>query len=555
MGASHYVKAIMNFRWSCLLVLALSALACGRGPSTTTVAGLAAARVGEEPVPKVHLYENHSSALIAWRRAGVEDRILVHMDGHFDFDWLPDETVARIAAAHPDELGNLELHPYTLDDQTHRRFAIWNFLYPAARLGIVRRLIWVVPDGTLPDAATVGKLGRQAILRKIQMISLREAASLVSDGRTLEGEVLGLPVTICELADLPELDEAVLLDVDLDYFTTRSALTQQVSRRPWTTPEEVLEGLRRRGMRTDLVTLSLSTIGGYVPTTARWLGRVMKEHLKNPSLPFDSVDLRLEAERAERAEETEKATRLYENLVAMTPDDANAWLSLCHVLKESRRDGKRSTAACERALALDPLLEHEELFEGDRLWINRDFDEALVRIKGYIERSPSSPFLPYALRREADCMWRLGRLDEAEATFRRVLELAPDHADTHLDLGELLRQRGRLGEAIEELETARTILPERAGYAMSLGTTYLLADRLEDAAAHLWEAVKRQPCHAEAQGNLAVVLIRLGRQDEAAIHITTGLAIQPRHAGLKKMASELDRLGVGVTRVKGFPQN
>ena len=86
-------------RWTCrgsrVLVGGMALAAAGLAACTTggRVNGRAegrAPRVGRDPVPAVHLIENHSSALLLWRRAGVRNRILVHLDGHADLDWLPD---------------------------------------------------------------------------------------------------------------------------------------------------------------------------------------------------------------------------------------------------------------------------------------------------------------------------------------------------------------------------------------------------------------------------------------------------------------------------------
>jgi tetratricopeptide (TPR) repeat protein len=51
----------------------------------------------------------------------------------------------------------------------------------------------------------------------------------------------------------------------------------------------------------------------------------------------------------------------------------------------------------------------------------------------------------------------LGRLDEAEASFREAVRLEPNLASTHYELGMLLRRRGRVAEAMVELKRAMAI--------------------------------------------------------------------------------------------------
>ena len=100
-----------------------------------------AARIGARPVPEVHLNETGSSALIAWRGAEVRSRVLVHLDGQLDVAWLPDLTVARIAAADRDELSDLERHPYAMPPGGYAGFGHEDYIYAAARLGMIRQLI------------------------------------------------------------------------------------------------------------------------------------------------------------------------------------------------------------------------------------------------------------------------------------------------------------------------------------------------------------------------------------------------------------------------------
>jgi hypothetical protein len=475
---------------SAALAASILLASCSTGGSADPVLAGPAARVGVDPVPRVDLFEHHSTALISWRTAGVRDRILVHLDGHADFDWVPDETVERIAASRPEDLHELELHPYALDDTVHRRFAIWNFVYPAARLGMVREFWWVVPDGTLSDPGSAQRLVREVVVGKIEMITVEEASALSVEGRTVRGRILGVPINICEIADLPAFSEPVLLDVDLDYLTTVSAVSMSVTQEPWIHPNDVLGILRDKGVETDLATISLSTVGGYMPTSQRWMGAYFRDRLTAP--------------------------------------------------------GSTETPGSAADAVEDPLLVHETLFEADRLRLNRDWAGALPLFQRYVEEHPDSPFRPYALRRVAKCRMLLRRDDEAIETFQQVLEIAPSHGDSLLDLGILYRSRNDLDRAILYLREARKALPDRAEYAMALGTTYLMMGRTEEGVAELSIAVARRPCLVRARRNLAAALLELGRAREAAEHVRAALRVDPTDVRLRQMAARLESGGIDV---------
>jgi tetratricopeptide (TPR) repeat protein len=57
-------------------------------------------------------------------------------------------------------------------------------------------------------------------------------------------------------------------------------------------------------------------------------------------------------------------------------------------------------------------------------------------------------------------MAHLGRLDEAEASFREAARIKPDLASTHYELGMLLAHRGRGAEAVVELKRAMALEPQ-----------------------------------------------------------------------------------------------
>lgn len=529
------LRTVRNDAIATVSLAAVVATACaspdvGRG-SVPLVAGV----VGQDSIPVVRLMENHSSALIAWREAGVRDRVVVHLDGHSDLDWLPDETVARIAASAPDELHQLELHPYAMDGSPLDRFGIWNFLYPAARLGIAREIYWVVPDSTLEDTSAAWRLAREILTQKLERVRLDEATGLRWTDGCIRGELLSVAIAVCELDDLPAIDEPVLLDVDLDYFTTRSALTQEVTEAPWIEPEDVLDALRDRGIRADVATISLSTIGGYFPSMHRWMGSYLLEVLRDPGRRGDAgfAGLR-EGMRAADEGRLDDAVTAFRAALEIR-EESSAWHGLAHAMV-ARGEHDEAERVEATAIRLDPLLAHESLFDGDRHWLNGDWARALERYRAYLERLPVGPFTAYALRREGGSLMRLRRDDEARAVFERAIELAPSHPDTLLDLGVLERERGNVARALELFERARRTSPERSTFATALGNTYLVAGEYERAVGHLRAAVEAKPLALRPRVALATALLELGDLDGAQGHVRIALSIEPRHPQVRQLA-------------------
>src|SRR5580658_8823337 len=86
---------------------------------------------------------------------------------------------------------------------------------------------------------------------------------------------------------------------------------------------------------------------------------------------------------------------------------------------------------------------------------------------------------------------RAGRLDEAERTYRQVLEMDATHADaTHL-LGMIAFQTGRLDLAVDMIRKAIAVHPTAASYYSNLGNVLQAQDKLDEDARQSWQRSAR----------------------------------------------------------------
>ena len=143
-----------------------------------------------------------------------------------------------------------------------------------------------------------------------------------------------------------------------------------------------------------------------------------------------------------------------------------------------------------------------------------------------------------------------GRLDEAVASYRRALQIKPDYAETHSNLGNVLKGLGRLDDAVASYRRALEIKPDFADAHNNLGVALKDLGRLDDAVASYRWALAIKPDFADAHSNLGVVLKELGRLDDAVASYRRALAIKPdfadAHSNLGVALKALGRLDDAV---------
>jgi len=125
-----------------------------------------------------------------------------------------------------------------------------------------------------------------------------------------------------------------------------------------------------------------------------------------------------------------------------------------------------------------------------------------------------------------------GRLDEAIAQYREAVRLKPEYAPAHINLADALEDEGRNDEAIEQGEWALRIRPNSAEAHSNLGSALSnVPGRLTEAIAQCEEALRLKPDLAQAHSNLGSALARVpGRMDEATAQCEEAVRLDPGDA-------------------------
>ncbi|NEU96124.1 tetratricopeptide repeat protein [Bradyrhizobium uaiense] len=138
---------------------------------------------------------------------------------------------------------------------------------------------------------------------------------------------------------------------------------------------------------------------------------------------------------------------------------------------------------------------------------------------------PLGEALQYAERCRSD-----GRLTEAEAVCRQILQVQPNTPEVEHLLGVIAHQNGKLAEAIQHVQRATRLAPQIAVFHANLGEMLRLAGRPKLAVEEARRALAIEPDLPAALSNLGVALYELKDYEEAARAQRKAIAAAPDFA-------------------------
>ncbi len=150
-----------------------------------------------------------------------------------------------------------------------------------------------------------------------------------------------------------------------------------------------------------------------------------------------------------------------------------------------------------------------------------------------------------------DRAWNLGEKGETEASiaeWRRALEMSPDDAKAHNNLGIVLWRRGDLDEAVTHYLKALELKPEYPEAHNNLGVAFVRQEKWDGAIMHFRKALERYPDSADLHNNLGRAYAGKGKLDKAIDHWRRAVELKPDSADAH------NNLGTGFFQAEKWDQ-
>lgn len=134
---------------------------------------------------------------------------------------------------------------------------------------------------------------------------------------------------------------------------------------------------------------------------------------------------------------------------------------------------------------------------------SRDFEAAVLLAETLLQEAPNQPALWHLL---GSAQAELGALDAAVVALAKAVELQPDDAVAHFNLGCVFQRMDQSASAIDAFSQAIKRRPEHVQAHNNLGNTLRKVGRLTEAICSFRQALSLAPSYFDAQTNLAGAL-------------------------------------------------
>lgn len=408
--------------------------------------------LGKNSINKPLMIEDHSQALAHWAEKGIRDAVLINIDNHDDIRWVPEKKIDSLRTIYQQKDWQRFRAAGSLADNA--LYHIGNWIYAGGRLGLFREVYWVIPIDVLSMDDADSQMRR---FLKFNEFNEQEIQTFVlRDGR-FTGNFHGVPLTICDIKSLPEINSPLLLSLDTDFFPPYSTVHEK-SYLP--VLHEVFQALYSKKYRILDAIVCYSVNGDYLAPYLRWVGDTIGMILEKPGMideqPTELLSLLQQIDNDYRSTDAVSMLELIEGWQAKYPTASiQAYKTFAWLLQgnheESLQAAVESCRLDKRYCTVLPYIGTYH-FSGGRYAIAEKF---------YLAGFAGDPEMANGRFQYGHCLRQTGRVKEAIVWYEKdeaVNGLIPTRfliAEMYLLLGNRSAAKLSLTKAIEALTKNR----------------------------------------------------------------------------------------------------
>lgn len=198
--------------------------------------------------------------------------------------------------------------------------------------------------------------------------------------------------------------------------------------------------------------------------------------------------------------------------VLLDPDLSEAHTSLAFALEMSAWDWGDAESEYRRALDLNPGYATAHHWYGYHLMTVGRNDEGIAELKRAESLDPLSLIISAGV---ADALYIAHDVDEATRQLQKTLEMDPNFAMAHYQMGQVLAQRGKFDAAIAEFQRAIELSGHSPAFDANLANAYAASGRTADAQRIARDLEQLQHQNGSVDANIALIYVGLRENDQA----------------------------------------
>lgn len=397
-GVVNCLYATFVCLFSCLFLLSATSLYAKQWPV-----------IGQDSI-QADLLENHSQALVRWAEMDISNAVLINVDAHDDLRWIDPEKTEILQEISDRRDWKAFQSADSSGDQG--LYHIGSFIYAAYHLGIVSEVYWIIPFTYFQSSDVTGELNR---FLDGYGFEKHDIQTFVMNEGCYRGSHYGIPLTICDIHNLPHISDPVVLSIDADYLPPFADWNNQDI---LSSMSVLFSSLAQKKYSVQEAIVSTSVDGGYLSVSRRWIAEQCLDFLAQP----------------ERIHGPYPDIWLVRNLADVYYQNGQVEALLDLTCRFQRRLNSDYSLAIYRSFAL--------LASGD--------EQGAFALANSIARTDRR--YAYVLADLGQCLLDKGNLDKAIKYFEKAYRLHPDMNYRQKNLADELLIADRLNQALHYYE-------------------------------------------------------------------------------------------------------